>query len=128
MWRRFIFPISENKNLFKINQGERNMTDGNWQEVAKADDIKPDEPIKVTCGTEDIALFHVDGEIFATHDICTHAYASLSAGFQEGGEVECPLHEGRFNVKNGRALCAPVTEGLKIYEVKVDNGTVFVKI
>ena len=104
------------------------MSDGNWQEVAKADDIQPDEPVKVSVGSEEIALFNVDGDIFATHNICTHAYASMADGFQEGVEIECPLHEGRFNIKTGKALCAPVTEGLQTYEVKVDGGAVFVKI
>ncbi|MEC9152872.1 MAG: nitrite reductase (NAD(P)H) small subunit [Pseudomonadota bacterium] len=51
----------------------------------------------------------------------------MADGFQEGREIECPLHEGRFDIKTGKALCAPVSEDLKTYEVKVENGNVFVK-
>lgn len=103
------------------------MTDGTWQEVANESDIQPDDPKKVTVGSEEIALYNVDGGIYATHNICTHAFASMADGFQEGGEIECPLHEGRFDIKTGKALCAPVSEALKTYEVKVEDGKVFVK-
>ncbi len=104
------------------------MSEGNWHRVAELDEIKPEEPKSVLVGDEEIALFNVDGEIYATSNICTHAYASLVDGFQEGEEVECPLHEGRFNVKTGKALCAPVSEDLKTFEVKIENGAVFVRV
>lgn len=103
------------------------MTDETWHRVANITEINPDDPKKVTVGSEEIGLFNVDGEIFATHNICTHAFASLADGFQEGAEVECPLHEGRFDVRTGKALCAPVSDDLKTYEVKVEDGEVFVK-
>ncbi|NKB59945.1 MAG: Rieske 2Fe-2S domain-containing protein [Alphaproteobacteria bacterium] len=103
------------------------MADETWHQVANTTEINPDDPKKVTIDGEEIALFNVDGEIFATHNICTHAFASLADGFQEGAEVECPLHEGRFDVKSGKALCAPVSEDLKTYEVKIEDGAVFVK-
>jgi naphthalene 1,2-dioxygenase system ferredoxin subunit len=98
-----------------------------WIKVATVKEIKADDPIKVKIGDEDIALFNVDGEIFATHNICTHAFASLADGFQEGEEIECPLHDGRFNIKTGKALCPPVDEDLKTYETKVEDGDVYVK-
>jgi naphthalene 1,2-dioxygenase system ferredoxin subunit len=101
---------------------------GEWHRVADAADVEPDEPKKVQVGEEEIALFNVDGTIHATANICTHAYASLADGFQEGEEIECPLHEGRFNVKTGKALCPPVSEDLRTFEVKVENGGIFVKI
>lgn len=103
------------------------MTDGTWHEVANAGDIQPDDPKKANVGGEEIALYNVDGDIYATHNICTHAFASMADGFQEGGEIECPLHEGRFDIKTGKALCAPVSEDLRTYEVKVEDGKVFVK-
>ena len=77
---------------------------------------------------EDIAIYNVAGDIHATSNICTHAYASMVDGFQEGEEIECPLHEGRFNIKTGEALCAPVTDALKVFEVKVEDGDIFVQV
>ncbi|HAT35849.1 MAG TPA: hypothetical protein DCS82_09045 [Rhodospirillaceae bacterium] len=103
------------------------MSDGHWYQVASESDIQPDEPINVYIGEDDIALYNVDGEIFATHNICTHVYASLAKGFQEGDVIECPLHDGRFNIKTGKALCPPVERDLKIYETRIEDGMVFVK-
>ena len=104
------------------------MSDEIWHEVANADDVAPEEPIKVQVGDENIALYHVDGEIYATSNICTHAFASMADGYQEGDEIECPLHEGRFNIKTGEALCPPVIEPLKTFPVKVEDGKVMVKV
>ena len=103
------------------------VSDGTWHQVASVDDVKPDEPIKVDIGEDEVALYNVDGEIFATANICSHAFASLADGFQEGEQIECPLHDGRFNVKTGKALCPPVEDDLKTYETKVEDGAIFVK-
>ncbi len=104
------------------------MTDDNWHPVANAADIAHEEPIKVQVGDEDIAIYNVDGEFYATSNICTHGFASMVDGFQEGDAIECPLHGGRFDIKSGRALCAPVTEDLRTFEVKVNDGRVYVKV
>ena len=104
------------------------MTDDNWHPVANAADVAPEEPIKVQVGDEDIALYNVDGEYYATSNVCTHGFASMVDGFQEGDAIECPLHGGRFDIKSGRALCAPVTEDLRTFEVKVNDGRVYVKV
>ena len=53
------------------------MTEATWHSVAAKDDVAPDEPIKVEVGDTEIALFNVDGEISATSNICTHAFASM---------------------------------------------------
>ena len=104
------------------------MSDGIWHEVADAGGVAEEEPIKVMVGDEEIALFNVAGEIFATSNICTHAMASMCDGIQEGHVIECPLHEGKFDIKTGAALCPPVIEPLATFEVKVEDGKVFVKV
>ena len=104
------------------------MSEGNWHRVAATGDVSEEEPIRVQVGEEDIAIYNVAGDFHATSNICTHAYASMVDGFQEGEEIECPLHEGRFNIKTGEALCAPVTDALKVFEVKVEDDDIFVQV
>lgn len=104
------------------------MTDGNWHEVAAQSAVAEDEPIRVYVDKDEIAIFNVGGEIFATGNICTHAMASMHDGIQEGEIIECPLHDGKFNVKTGAALCPPVSEPLPTYEVKIEDGKIFVKV
>jgi nitrite reductase/ring-hydroxylating ferredoxin subunit len=73
-----------------------------------------------------IALYVVDDEVYATSNICTHQFALLSDGYQENGEIECPLHQGRFDVRSGKALCSPLTVDLATYQVEVREGDVWV--
>ncbi len=75
-----------------------------------------------------IALFHVDGKIFATDDTCTHADASLTEGCVEGQQVICPLHGARFDVTTGAALTRPAVTPVDTYPVKVENGEIFVEL
>ena len=46
----------------------------------------------------------------------------------EGHEVECPFHQGRFDLRTGAPTCAPVTEALKTYPIKVEGGQVFLQL
>lgn len=96
--------------------------------AANLNDLSPDEPFAATIDNELIALYLVDGEVYATHNICTHQHALLSDGFLEDGCIECPLHQGKFDVKTGAALCAPVTTPVKTYKIQVDNGAVMVEL
>lgn len=104
------------------------MGDGTWHRVAARGDVHPDAPVQVKVGENLIALYDIDGAVYATSDICTHAFACLSEGFQEGDMIECPLHEGRFHIPTGKAQGAPVTVDLKVYPVKVDGDDILVEV
>jgi naphthalene 1,2-dioxygenase system ferredoxin subunit len=99
-----------------------------FHDVAAADDIGDEEAIAVTVGKLDIALYNLDGEIYATADLCTHAYASMADGFIDDGQIECPLHGACFDIKTGKALTAPASVDLKTFPVKVENGRVLVGV
>jgi naphthalene 1,2-dioxygenase system ferredoxin subunit len=100
----------------------------NWVRAASLDEIDPGEVVGLTIGERSIALYRLEGGVFATDNICTHAYALLSEGWLDGEAIECPLHGGCFNVKTGEALCDPVTEPLQTYPVRVENGEVFLNL
>jgi naphthalene 1,2-dioxygenase system ferredoxin subunit len=70
----------------------------------------------------------VDGEVFASDNRCTHGDALLSDGFLEGNVIECPFHQGRFDVCTGKALCAPLTEDIRVYPVRIENKRIWVKL
>jgi naphthalene 1,2-dioxygenase ferredoxin component len=97
----------------------------NWIDAAA---LAEGDVIGVMVAGKDIALFEVDGEVFATDNICSHGHARLSDGFLEGREIECPLHQGRFDVCSGQALCAPLTENIKTYTVRIENMRVMLKL
>ncbi|MCY1562961.1 Naphthalene 1,2-dioxygenase/salicylate 5-hydroxylase system, ferredoxin component [compost metagenome] len=84
--------------------------------------------IGLQVGGRDIALYRVDGAVFATDNTCTHGQARLCDGFLEGHEIECPLHQGRFDIRDGRATCAPATDALRCYPVRIEGGRVFLQL
>lgn len=100
----------------------------NWLEALALEAIPVGDVVAVKLAGKELAFYEVDGEIFATDNICTHGYARLSDGFLEGREIECPLHQGRFDVCTGKALCAPLNEDIKVYPLKIEGGKVFVEV
>jgi nitrite reductase/ring-hydroxylating ferredoxin subunit len=101
-----------------------------WCEVAKVDEIPPGCFKCISCQGSDIDVFNLDGEFYAMGDVCTHAETSLCEGdFYEdirGWVVECPLHGSQFDVTTGAAISLPATGNAGKYEVKVENGVVYV--
>lgn len=89
-------------------------------------ELRPNEPVRVE-GEEPIAVFNIEGELFAVSDTCTHAEASLSEGFVDGAVVECPFHFARFCLRTGRALSLPATQALRTHAVVVRDGIVWVE-
>lgn len=102
------------------------MTSANWIDVAALDDVPEGDAIGASCGGQGITLYKVEGEVFATAGLCTHGAAHMCDGFLEGHEIECPLHQGRFDIRTGKALNEPLTEDIRTYPVRVDAGRVLV--
>lgn len=98
-----------------------------WIKVASAQEVEDDTVTAVNVAGYRIALYRCDGEFFATDNLCTHAEALLSDGYVEDGCIECPLHQGRFDIRSGRALCAPVTVDVRTHAVKREGDDVFVQ-
>jgi 3-phenylpropionate/trans-cinnamate dioxygenase ferredoxin subunit len=75
----------------------------------------------------DVALFNVDGQVFAINDACAHAGASLGSGKLQGTTVICRAHGFRYDVTTGQ--CTSI-QGLRIasYPVKVVEGKIFVAV
>ena len=99
-----------------------------WHKVAKRSALGEGEVLAAVVGDKQIAIYLIGGEIYATDNICTHAYACLSDGYLEDGIIECPLHAGRFEVKTGKALGAPVTQDIAVFPVKLEGDDVLVKL
>lgn len=98
-----------------------------WIKVACAGELGNDEVKAVNIAGWRIALYRCDDEFFATDNICTHAEALLSEGYVEDGCVECPLHQGKFDIRTGKAMCAPVTVDVRTHAVKREGDDVYVQ-
>jgi len=95
--------------------------------VGPVDMVAPGETVQVCpAGMEALAVSNVDGTIHVTADTCTHATASLSEGTLEGYTIVCPVHWGEFDVRTGEALCFPVSESIRVYPARVEDGEIVV--
>ena len=99
-----------------------------YHAVAKVGDLGEEEVMAVFVGGEEIALYNVEGEFYATGGICTHENVGLADGFVEGDLIECPLHSACFEIRTGKAVNPPAEVDLKTYPVKVEGDTVYVGI
>jgi nitrite reductase/ring-hydroxylating ferredoxin subunit len=104
------------------------MSEPKWVAVAPRSALSDGAMLGVEVGDHVIALYNVEGEIYATDNTCTHAFAMLSDGFLDGDIIECPLHGGCFNVKTGEGQGAPVTEDIKTYPVRVVDDNIEVQV
>ena len=100
----------------------------NWMDVLALDLVPEADVTSVIVEGREIALYEVDGEVFATDNLCTHGAARMSDGFLEGREIECPRHQGRFDVCTGKAMCAPLTQDIRVYPVRIENKRVLVNM
>jgi nitrite reductase/ring-hydroxylating ferredoxin subunit len=92
--------------------------------VASAGDVPPGEMLTVQIDGEDVVLANVEGRVYAFANECTHRGGPLGEGLLEGEEVECPFHQGRFNVKTGAVVDGPPEEPVATYEVQVEGDEI----
>jgi 3-phenylpropionate/trans-cinnamate dioxygenase ferredoxin component len=96
--------------------------------VGPLDDIPLGEGMRVESEVGPIAVFNVDGELFAIDDTCTHQDASLADGWVEGCAVECPLHAACFDLRTGMPSGPPAKTPVRTYDVFVVDGLVQVSV
>ena len=77
-----------------------------------------------------IIVFNLDGDLYALEDQCSHEDFGLSSGgaFDASlGTIECVLHGAKFDVRDGRALCAPAYEPVAKFPTRVEHGGVWTR-
>ncbi|HEY3875537.1 MAG TPA: nitrite reductase (NAD(P)H) small subunit [Candidatus Kapabacteria bacterium] len=85
----------------------------------------------VTVDDGEIALFRIEGQVYATSNICPHEMSPLlAAGTVDCANrtVTCPLHGWVFDIPSGRQL-APVegSGSIPVYEVRIEDAEVWVR-
>ena len=101
------------------------MSEPRWIDAMSVDHLPENDVTGVSIEGRDIAIYTLGDGVYATSNLCTHGNARLCDGLLEGDSIECPLHQGRFNVRDGRPLCDPVTVPLVTYPVKLEGGRVW---
>lgn len=99
-----------------------------WERAARLESLDPEYPVQAKIGDKEIAICIVDGTVYAVDNICSHAFARLSDGYVEGMEIFCPLHQGSFDLRTGAAVAQPCEAPIDRFDVKVEDGDVFIKL
>ena len=88
-------------------------------------------PGKATCAEvlgQRIAVFNVDGTVYAINDVCPHAGGPLSEGFVKGTTVACPWHGAEFDLGTGMVVTPPARQGVRCYKVVIEGNDIQVEI
>ena len=99
-----------------------------WHDAADAGAVAEDEVLGCVVSGVPVALFRVEGQVFALHDLCSHGQARLSDGYVEDGCVECPLHQGLVDIRTGEPRTAPITAPVRSIPAREVNGRVEVQL
>ncbi len=97
----------------------------NWIDACAADDIEEEDVLGFDHDDRAYCIYRTPDGYFASDGICTHEDERLEDGIVIDNVIECPLHQGRFDVRTGEALSAPVCVNLKTYPVRVEHGRVY---
>ncbi|HEC24137.1 MAG TPA: non-heme iron oxygenase ferredoxin subunit [Chloroflexi bacterium] len=100
----------------------------NFVKVAETSELPPGERMIVEVDGLFIALFNVNGEIYAIEDICTHDDGPLAEGELYGYEIECPRHGARFDIRDGRVLRFPAVTPITSFEVRVEGEDILINV
>ncbi|MEM5424643.1 MULTISPECIES: non-heme iron oxygenase ferredoxin subunit [Paraburkholderia] len=99
-----------------------------WIDAAALDDIEDEDVMRFDHGGRTFAIYRVEDQVYASDGLCTHEHVHLSDGLVMGHVIECPKHNGRFDVRDGKPLCAPVCEKLATYPARVEDGRIYIEV
>lgn len=88
--------------------------------------MSDDALVRVEAAGTVYAVAKSGGDIFVLADQCTHGPGKLSEGTVLGSELECPFHQGRFDLRRGRPTYPPCTEAVRTWTATVKAGEIFI--
>lgn len=101
------------------------MVAGDFQRVAELTDVPPGSAISIAFEGDEVAIFNVEGTLYAVSDFCTHAGAPLHDGTLCGKKIRCRWHAAAFDLETGEPLEGPAVSGISTYPVRAEDGGVW---
>ena len=99
-----------------------------WHELINVDKLYKGDVTPGQLNDTQFAVYDTTEGITVSAALCTHAGANLCDGYFDGRFIECPLHQGLFDATSGLAKAAPVVRALKMYDARIVNGVVQIKL
>jgi 3-phenylpropionate/trans-cinnamate dioxygenase ferredoxin subunit len=105
----------------------RDRTPPGFLKVARLSEIPEKKGKRITAGDEEIALWRVDGRIYAINNVCSHQHVSaLHQGTLDGLHVRCPMHGWTYSLESGRT--GNGSGMVKIYQVRVQGDDIYIHL
>jgi len=101
---------------------------GAFRAVLKLTELPPGTMRAVTLEGRELLICHTREGVFALDNLCTHAEARLCEGRLRGTRLQCPLHGGAFDVRDGRVLKGPAQLALSSYPVRIAQQVIEVAL
>ncbi|MDF1748570.1 MAG: Rieske 2Fe-2S domain-containing protein [Alphaproteobacteria bacterium] len=99
-----------------------------WQFLIAASDLEPSDVTPVRFQGMALAVYDGKEGIYVSQGRCTHGAANLCDGYFNGTHIECPLHQGLFDLKTGCAVAAPAMKALQMFDARIREGAVEILI
>jgi 3-phenylpropionate/trans-cinnamate dioxygenase ferredoxin subunit len=100
-----------------------------WIEVCGVDDIDEEDVIRFDYANQSYAIYRTaQSKYYATDGFCTHGKFHLAEGLVMGNIIECPKHNGRFDITTGEAKRVPACINLKAFPVRIETNKIYLKI
>ncbi len=97
-----------------------------WIDVCDAASLGRADVIRFDSGNKTYALYRdAEGKLYATDGICTHGNVHLADGLVKEKIIECPKHNGRYNLSDGSPARAPVCRGLATFPIEERQGRLY---
>ena len=99
-----------------------------WHDLIALAELRQGWVTRVDFGNRPLAVYDTPSGIYVSLALCNHGGADLCDGYFDGHLIECPLHQGAFDVRTGAAVDTPATRPMKTYPARVENGVVQIQI
>ena len=104
------------------------MAEKKWTDVIPASELEESWVTRVTLGARRLAVYDTPSGVYASLALCNHGGADLCDGYFDGHVIECPLHQGAFDVRDGKPVSAPAVKAMRVFEARIEDGMVQVRM
>jgi len=111
-----------------VAQTKEAMTTAALTQLCRLEDVDEDMPFRAEIDGFAYAVFKVGDMIYVTADLCSHGPGSLSEGYVEDCQVECPFHQGKFDLRTGMPTEPPCEIPIRTWTPVVRDGAIFIDV
>lgn len=98
-----------------------------WTAVLDDHALPEGKATRVTCGSAEVLLCRVEGNLRGLANRCSHRGGPLHKGRIAQGQVTCPWHLSTFNLEDGSIARGPATAPQRAYDVRVMDGKIEIR-